>query len=68
MKKQNAWALKNKTNGFVKSPLTKHFWEADRTLLFRTKKQAEAWLASNTFWNPKAEVVRVVITIREYGE
>lgn len=68
MKRQHCWAIKRKVGGFVLSPINREYWEADRTMLFRTKKQAEAWLLSNAFWNPKAYVVRVTITIKEYGE
>lgn len=67
MKRMHCWALKIKRGGFVQTQ-PREYWEADRTLLFRAKKQAEGWLSSNLFWNPKAEVVRVTITIKEYME
>jgi hypothetical protein len=68
VKRQHCWALRIKSGKFVNAPIVQNFWEADRTLLFRTKKMAEAWLSSNKFWNPKAYVVRVTITIKEFGE
>ena len=67
MKRHHCWAIKIKRGGFVNAQPT-HYWEADRTLLFRTKKQGESWLSSNQFWNPKAEVVKVTLIVKEYGE
>ncbi len=67
MKRIQCWAIKSKRGGFVNSqPI--NYWEADRTMLFRTRKQAQAWLASNHFWALKGDVVKVVMTIRENGE
>ena len=66
MKKTYCWGIKIRRGGFVNYP-PREYWEADRTMLFRTKKQAEGWLASNQFWNPKAEVVRVLVTVKEFG-
>lgn len=67
MKRVHCWAIKIKRGGFVNMQPV-NYWEADRTLLFRTKKQAESWLASNLFWNPKGEVVKVTLTVKEYGQ
>ena len=67
MKRTICWAIKIRRGGYVNSQPS-HYWEADRTLLFKNKKQADAWLASNQFWNPKGEVVKVVLTLKEYGE
>ena len=65
MKKNNCWAIKIKGGKFV-NRAPDQFWEADRTLLFRTRKQAQSWLSSNAFWNPKGEVVKVTVTVKEY--
>lgn len=65
MKRKICWAIKIKNGGFVNFP-PREYWEADRTMVFRTKKQAEGWLASNQFWNPKGTVVKAVITVKEY--
>ena len=65
MSKKQAWAVKTNRNCFVNKP-PQFYWEADRTLLFRTKKQAETWLAANNFWSSKAEVVKVTVTVKEY--
>lgn len=67
MKRTICWGIKIRRGGYVNAQ-PREYWEADRTLLFRTKKQAEAWLSSNRFWNPKGEVVRIVIIVKEYGE
>jgi hypothetical protein len=61
---KSCWAIKIKRGGFVQAQ-PREYWEADRTLLFRNKKQAEAWLSSNRFWNPKGEVVKVNVNIEE---
>lgn len=66
MKRIQCWGIKNKQGKFVLAPI-RDYWEADRTLLFRTRKQAQAWLLSNQFWNPKGEVVKLTITVKEYG-
>jgi hypothetical protein len=42
------------------------YWEADRTLLFRNRKQAEAWLANNPYWTGRGEVMKVTVIIKEY--
>lgn len=65
MSKRTAWAIKTKRDYFVNKP-PQHYWEADRTLLFRTRKQAETWLAANNFWGGKAEVAKVTVTVKEY--
>jgi hypothetical protein len=67
MKRLHGWAIKMKNGGFVQNQ-NREFWEADRTIVFRTRKQAESWLAGNEFWNPKASVARVTLTVKEYGE
>lgn len=67
MAKRIAWAIKTKRDYFVNKP-PQFYWEAERTMLFRTRKQAYAWLASNNFWGKRAEVVKVVFSIKEYGE
>ena len=66
MSKKTAWAIKTKRNYFVNYAPTQ-FWEADRTMLFRTRRQAQAWLKENQFWALKADVVKVTITVKEYG-
>jgi hypothetical protein len=45
-----------------------NYWEADRTMLFRTQKQAKAWLASSRFWESKGTVVKVTVIVKEYSE
>lgn len=67
MSKKTAWAIKTKRDNFVNRP-PQQFWEADRTLLFRTRKHAETWLQNNNYWGPKAEVAKVTVTVKEYME
>ena len=67
MKRTICWGIKIKRGGFVNAQPV-NYWEPDRTLLFKSKKQAEGWLTGNQFWNPKAEVAKVVLTVKEYGE
>ena len=64
MSKKTAWAIKTFRNNFVNRP-PQMYWEADRVMLFRTKKQAMDWLVASIYWSPKAKVVRVTITIKE---
>ena len=68
MKRKDCWALKMKYGKFVNKPITNNFWEGDKTMLFRSKRTAQEWLDSNQFWKTKAEVVKVIVTIKEYGE
>lgn len=68
MKKKSCWALKMKYGKFVNQPIINNYWEGDRTLLFRSKKLAQQWLDNSQFWKGKAEVAKVTITIKEYGE
>lgn len=65
MSKKTAWAIKTTGNSFVNRP-PEFYWEADRTLLFRNKRQAEAWLANNPYWTGRGEVVKVTVIIKEY--
>lgn len=65
MSKKTAWAIKTKRDYFINKP-PQFYWEADRTLLFRTRKQAETWLAVNNFWEGRAAVVKVTVTVKEY--
>lgn len=65
MSKKIAWAIKSSRDNFVNRP-PEYFWEADRTMLFRTRKQAQLWLDGQQFWKGRASVVKVVITIKEY--
>ena len=67
MSKKVAWAIKTKRDNFVNRP-PQFVWEADRTLLFRTRKQAETWLINNSYWGPKAHVTKVTHTVKEYME
>ena len=68
MKRKTCWAWKLKRGKFVNQPLTTHYWEADRTWLFKTKKFAQEMLEKNPFWKGRAEVVKVIITIKETEE
>lgn len=68
MKKTRCWAIKNNMGKFVNRSLDEKFWEADRTLLFRTRKYAQAWLNSNPYWNGRATIVKAIVTVREFGE
>jgi len=65
MSKKTAWAIKTMRNTFVNRP-PQMFWEADRVLLFRTRKQAQTWLENSIYWSPKARVVKVQCIIKEY--
>ena len=65
MSKKLSWAIKTQRGNFVNRPPLIH-WEADRVLLFRTKKQAQEWLEKSIYWGPKAQVVRVTVTVKEY--
>ncbi len=67
MKRLHCWAIKIKRGGFVNVQPT-NYWEADRTMLFRTQKQAKAWLASSRFWESKGTVVKVTVIVKEYSE
>jgi hypothetical protein len=66
MARREAWAIKTKREYFVNYP-PREYWEADRTMLFRTRRQAQAWLKENQFWALKGEVVKVIVTVKEYG-
>lgn len=68
MKKKFCWALKIKYGKFVNQPILHNYWEADRTMLFRTKKFAQEWLDRDPFWKGRAEVVKVMMTVKETGE
>lgn len=65
MSKKVAWAIKTSRNTFVNQP-PQQFWEADRTLLFRTRKQAQTWLSNSNYWGKKAEPVKVTVIVKEY--
>lgn len=65
MSKKTAWAIKTKRDYFVNRP-PEFYWEADRTLLFKTRKQATNWLSANNYWGNKAVVVKVTVTVKEY--
>jgi hypothetical protein len=67
VKRLHCWAIKIKRGGFVNVQPT-NYWEADRTMLFRTQKQAKAWLASSRFWESKGTVVKVTVIVKEYSE
>lgn len=49
-------------------PFDTKYWEAERTMTFRTRKFAQAWLDNDPFWKSKGDVVKVTITVREAGE
>jgi len=36
-------------------PFDTKYWEAERTMTFRTRKFAQAWLDNDPFWKGKAE-------------
>lgn len=62
LKKSYCYALQDKRNRYVQDV------EADpqiafRTLTFRTKRDAIAWLSINSYWKTKASVVKVKIKI-----
>ena len=65
MSKKIAWAIRTNRNTFVNQP-PQQFWEADRTLLFRTRKQAQTWLSNSHYWGKKAEPVKVSVIVKEY--
>lgn len=67
MSKKVAWAIKTRRDTFVNQP-PQNFWEAERTMLFRTRKQAQTWLGNSHYWIKKGEAVKVTVTIREYME
>lgn len=58
------WALQDKRGRFVQHDAVVHF-EAMRTVTFRSRKEAFAWLAQDRFWLGKAVPVRVKITVQE---
>lgn len=68
MKKTTCWAIKLKRGKFVCQTFISNFWDAERTMTFRTKKVAKEWLKNNPFWNGKGEVIKVIVTVREVGE
>lgn len=68
MKRKQCWAIKIKTGKFVNQPIIQNYWEADRTLLFRSKKFAEQWLENNPFWSQKCSVVKTIVIVKEVGE
>jgi len=62
MKPKTLWAVKTQ-HGLVRDP---HFKTPLGTLLFKTKKHAQLWLADNTYWlNLKAKVVKVKVRLEE---
>lgn len=64
MSKKTAWAIRTKRDYFVNRP-PDFYWEADRTLLFRNRKQAQVWLDNNPFWTGRGQVVKVSVVIKE---
>ena len=68
MKKTTCWAIKLKHGKFVQHPLDMKYWEAERTMTFRTRKFAQDWLEGNPFWKGRGEVMKVTITVRGEGE
>jgi hypothetical protein len=68
VKKTTCWAIKLKRGKFVCIPFDMKYWEAERTMTFRTRKFAQAWLDNDPFWKGKGDVVKVTITVREAGE
>ena len=65
--KKHCWALKiNKTNRFVARIPTAH-WEVPTTILFRTRKHADAWLIEqdNSYWQLRAKPMKVRVQIIE---
>lgn len=58
------WALQDKRGRFVQHDAVVHF-EAMRTVTFRSRKEAFAWLAQDRFWLGKAVPVKVKITVQE---
>lgn len=69
MTRTKGWAIQTKTGKFVNFPHSNlpHF-EAYRIITFRTRSQANEWLANDRFWRDKAIVVPIVITTKERGE
>lgn len=62
MKPKTLWAIKSQ-HGLVRDP---HYNSALNTLLFKTKKHAQLWLADNTYWlNLKARVIKVKVRLEE---
>lgn len=66
MSKKEAWAIKTKRGNFVNNPSALH-WEANRTMLFRTQKEARMWLENDVYWKPLAKVVKVYLIVKEVG-
>jgi hypothetical protein len=64
MSKKMAWAIKTKKDNFV-NRLPEFHWEAERTMLFRTQRDAERWLKGQPYWEGRAEPCRVKVTIEE---
>ena len=58
------WALQDKRGRYVQHDAVVHF-EAMRTVTFRTRKEALAWVKEDRFWHGRAEPVKVKITIQE---
>ena len=68
MKRIECWAIKVKGGKFINREWINNFWEADKVLTFRTRKDAKKWLEENPFWRGKGEVVKVTVTVKEIGE
>ena len=62
--KKKAWGLKTKHGSLINRPPT-HHWEAERVLLFRTRKQAKSYLENDQYWEGRAVPVRVTYEVRE---
>ena len=58
------WALKYKRGRYVQHDAVVHF-EAMRTVTFRSRKEALAWLQEDRFWFGKATPIKVKITVQE---
>ena len=58
------WALQDKRGRYVQHDAVVHF-EAMRTVTFRSRREALAWLAEDRFWFGRAKPVKVKIEIKE---
>lgn len=63
--KKVCWAVRTR-HGFVQDNYDP--FQPFRTILFRSRKHAHAWLEDNQYWvRLKAEPVKVKVTVAEYG-